>query len=233
MPNTTWLSSMILILVTATHMMSASPFPMQPSSYATVIGDRGGASSRQSLLADGSSCPALVGNASGIRHARYVTHGPLADQASESVSSHRRCSSLMAWPVIHPTVAKRFERPARLRASGHRGIDLAAKPGDIIVAPAKGTLRFSGEVAGKSVISIEHDNGYVSTFEPATTAIPVGTTVERNDSVAIVQGDSDHCGSSCVHWGVKTISHEDHYADPQSMVVERSIGLKPSTPSRS
>lgn len=146
-----------------------------------------------------------------------------------AVSSSQACAALMVWPVTHPMVIKHFEQPSRLWSSRHRGVDLAAQPGDVIMAPASGTVRFSGDVAEKSVVSIEHDTGFISTFEPAITQLPVGTPVQRREIIGTIQGISDHCGSSCLHWGVKTQAGEERYVDPESLVVQRSIDLKPES----
>lgn len=78
-----------------------------------------------------------------------------------AVPSSQACAALMVWPVTHPMVIKHFEQPSRLWSSRHRGVDLAAQPGDVIMAPASGTVRFSGDVAEKSVVSIEHDTGFI------------------------------------------------------------------------
>ncbi|MCI6531727.1 MAG: hypothetical protein SO053_02055 [Bifidobacterium animalis] len=94
-----------------------------------------------------------------------------------------------------------------------------------LLAPSDGAISFSGMVAGKSVVSI--DTGpYTLTFEPAHTQLAVGDKVHRGKRFASVGGQSDHCGDSCVHWGVKRTGRRD-YLDPASFLRPMQIRLVP------
>ena len=63
-----------------------------------------------------------------------------------------------------------FAAPALAWASGNRGADLVAKPGETILAAASGKVTFAGSIAGKPVVSIDH--GTVrTTYEPVVTAL--------------------------------------------------------------
>ena len=54
------------------------------------------------------------------------------------------------WPLSgSPVVQRGFDPPTVAWGSGHRGIDLAAKPGDAVLAAADGTVAFVGSIAGK------------------------------------------------------------------------------------
>ena len=56
------------------------------------------------------------------------------------------------WPLSgSPVVQRGFDPPTVAWGSGHRGIDLAAKPGDAVLAAADGTVAFVGSIAGKPV----------------------------------------------------------------------------------
>ena len=80
-------------------------------------------------------------------------------------------------------------------------------------------IAFAGSVAGKSVVTIRHGTLHgelTSTFEPATTDLPVGTMVE---------GSSDHCTDVCLHWGLK--GADRGYTDPEGKVRAVTIALKP------
>mgnify|MGYP002228165365 CR=1 FL=1 len=59
-------------------------------------------------------------------------------------------------------------------APGHRGVDLVAEQGTVILSPQAGTVSFAGKVAGKDVVSVRHRGGVTSTFEPAVTESSVG-----------------------------------------------------------
>ena len=97
------------------------------------------------------------------------------------------------------------------------------------MAPADGIVSFAGQVAGKSVVSIQHA-GLVSSFEPAQTDLRAGAVLRRGEVFGIVQGLSDHCGDSCVHWGVRRGVNE--YLDPARLVGDATIVLKtPGLPS--
>lgn len=163
-------------------------------------------------------------------HARG--HLPLTIQSDDG------CTSRMTWPVDSPDVIRAFDQPSKPWLAGHRGVDLAAESGDRIIAPAEGTVSFSGSVAGKSVVSITHtgrNTGLVSTFEPASSSLAVGTMVRRGQAVATVEGESDHCTDTCLHWGIKragantSVEGRTQYLDPHRYATAGRIGLKPAT----
>ena len=82
------------------------------------------------------------------------------------------------WPLRGaPVVQRGFAPPALAWASGHRGIDLVAKPGEEILAAASGTVRFAGSIAGKTVVSIDHGS-VRTTYEPVVSTLRVGERVE-------------------------------------------------------
>ena len=75
--------------------------------------------------------------------------------------SDRQCEALCGWPVLDPRIEREFEKPAKRWLSGHRGIDLTAQAGTVIVAPQAGIIRFAGKVAEKDVVSMRHSNGVI------------------------------------------------------------------------
>ncbi len=141
-----------------------------------------------------------------------------------SDASRSPCQAKFVWPVTTVSVLRGFEPPAKPWLSGHRGVDLATRRGDELKAPAQGIISFAGTVAGKSVVSIRHGE-MTSTFEPASTALSVGDAVRQGEPFAQVQGASDHCADSCVHWGIK---RQDGYLDPVAQTLHRRIALKPA-----
>lgn len=122
---------------------------------------------------------------------------------------------------------RKFDRPAHNWLPGHRGVDLAAEHDALILAPETGTIVFAGTVAGKSVVSIRHGTAgnLVSTFEPARTSLHPGDQVERGRAWGTVQGHSDHCDGTCLHWGLRT--SDRNYLNPMSKVDRHRILLKP------
>jgi murein DD-endopeptidase MepM/ murein hydrolase activator NlpD len=136
----------------------------------------------------------------------------------------RRCPIRFLWPVKNPEVVRGFDKLEHNWDVGHRGVDLRAETHDELIAPADGVIAFAGIVAGKSVVTIRH-GPLTSTFEPAVSNRAVGASVSRGDVFAQVQGESDHCLSECVHWGLKR--GKGQYVDPAAMVRGRKIGLLP------
>ena len=114
-----------------------------------------------------------------------------------------------------------FVGPAHRYAAGHRGVDLQAAPGSPVVSPADGTVSFTGQVAGRPVISIDHGGGWRSAVEPVMTALAPGDAVRRGQSLGTV-GTGGHCDGGCVHWGVRL---DGDYVDPMTLVEVRVILL--------
>lgn len=151
--------------------------------------------------------------------ARYVTTIQRSRNAHDLVG----CYGAWQWPVTG-AMLREFSGPPQPWLAGHRGVDIAVRPGAALIAPASGMLRFAGMVAGKNVVSLDHD-GVVSTFEPAVSTLPVGAPVRMGQQFAVVQGQSDHCADSCVHWGV--MLGKGAYLDPVSRIRGGAIRLKP------
>lgn len=66
-------------------------------------------------------------------------------------------------PVDGAVVAP-FDPPDRRYGPGHRGVDLAAGPGTPVRAALAGIVTFSGEVAGRGWVSVDHGGGLVTTY---------------------------------------------------------------------
>ncbi len=105
------------------------------------------------------------------------------------------------WPLSgSPVVQRGFDPPTVAWGSGHRGIDLAAKPGDVVLAAADGRVAFVGSIAGKPVISLDH--GPVrTTYEPVISTLQVGERVALGQVIGQV-GQGGHC-RACLHWGLR------------------------------
>jgi murein DD-endopeptidase MepM/ murein hydrolase activator NlpD len=86
-----------------------------------------------------------------------------------------------------------------------------------VVSPASGVVAYAGRVAGRSVVSVVHDDGHRSSMLPVTAHVPVGTRVAAGDPLGTAAGgepDRDtraHCHAPCVHWGVRL---DGDYVDP-------------------
>ena len=107
-----------------------------------------------------------------------------------------------AWPIAapHPTI-RPFEAPPTRYSAGHRGIDVAVGGGRTVLAPVAGTVHFAGTVVDRPVVSIRHDDGLMSSYEPVTTNLHEGDAVRRGDTIGeVVAG---HCARVCLHFGVR------------------------------
>lgn len=134
------------------------------------------------------------------------------------------------WPVDAPhRVMREFMAPATEYGAGHRGIDIAVAPGTSVRAPAAGRVLFSGSVAGRGVLTIEHPNDVVSTIEPIEAFVTVGDIVSAGDVVGVVAPpdvvwDASHV-CSCVHVGAR---YRGSYVSPRTLLEQaRTAVLKP------
>ena len=108
-----------------------------------------------------------------------------------------------AWPVGPPReVVGPFEAPASRYAAGHRGIDLVAGEGHPVRSPADGVVTFVGTVVDRPVLSIQHGEDLVSSFEPVTATVREGDRVLAGQIVGVVATGA-HCTARCVHFGVR------------------------------
>lgn len=155
-------------------------------------------------------------------------------------------------PPVPGAVVRGFDPPTVRWGAGHRGVDLAAQAGDAVHAPAAGVVTFAGPVAGRGVLTLRHDDGLLSSFEPVSAVVHVGERVDQGDVVATldrpggVAGSADtggaadasgavgagsavgHCApASCLHWGVR---RGETYLDPMALVADDPIVLLPPEP---
>lgn len=123
-----------------------------------------------------------------------------------------------SWPVGGPeALLDPFAAPPAPWAAGHRGVDLRAGAGTGVNSPADGVILFSGVVADRQVLTIDHGAGLVSSFEPVVAQLEVGARVASGQQVARV-GAGGHCSGVCLHWGVRL---NGDYIDPLSLLMDR------------
>ncbi len=90
------------------------------------------------------------------------------------------------WPVGGPVLQPFVFDPAHPYAAGqHRGLDVGAAAGAVVVAPAAGTVTFSGTVpsSGKSLTITTPDGYAVTLTHLGTIAVAEGSKVAEGDSV--------------------------------------------------
>ncbi|WP_152998224.1 M23 family metallopeptidase [Curtobacterium luteum] len=115
------------------------------------------------------------------------------------------------WPTGSRVVVRPWEAPADDYSAGHRGVDVPAPIGTPVVAVADGTVSFAGAVAGRSVVSVDHGGGLVSTLDSVSPAVRTGDAVSQGGVVGRVA--VGHCPATdpCVHLGARL---DDRYVDP-------------------
>lgn len=162
--------------------------------------------------------------------ASATPHRPAAEQLPAAIGTWTAPAPFIAewsWPLeATPNVLRPFEKPPQKWKPGHRGVDLSVGAGGqvSVLSPADGAVSFAGTVVDRGVLSIDHGDGRVSSFEPVTTNLIKGQRVGRGDAVAILSATGSggrsfgHCGRPCLHWGVRD---DGEYVDPLSFVMDR------------
>ena len=103
--------------------------------------------------------------------------------------------------------------------SGHRGVDLSARPGQPVLAPEAGVVSFAGTVVDRGVVTVTHAGGLRSSLEPVSWSVRRGQPVARGQVVGSVAGNPGHCApATCLHWGLR---RGEAYLDPLRWVVGR------------
>lgn len=123
-------------------------------------------------------------------------------------------------PVDGPVV-RRFHVVSRY-GPGHRGVDLAARPGTPVRAPAAGVVTWAGAVAGRRWVTVDH--GWVrTTVGPlASIRVPRGRAVGAGD---VVGTSATAHGLDAVHVSARI---GQRYVDPLSL-VRPVVSLLPLT----
>lgn len=116
------------------------------------------------------------------------------------------------WPVVGPVI-NAFDPPDSPFGTGHRGVDIAAPEGTVVVAPAPGVVTFAGPIGGNLFLTLDHGGGLTSTYSWISSRL-----VRRGDVVttgqAIALSGLAHPASAMVaslHLGVRL---DGVYQDP-------------------
>jgi murein DD-endopeptidase MepM/ murein hydrolase activator NlpD len=106
------------------------------------------------------------------------------------------------WPVQPFRLERPFVAPPHEYGPGHRGIDLIVLGENLVRAPAEGVVAFSGQVAARGILTIDHGGGLVSTLEPVDSALAAGTPIAAGSEVGTVSAGG-HTAPGAVHFGVR------------------------------
>ncbi|WP_240157423.1 murein hydrolase activator EnvC family protein [Pseudonocardia broussonetiae] len=130
-----------------------------------------------------------------------------------------------AWPLLPvPQVRRPFRAPEHAYGPGHRGVDLAGVPGQAVLAARGGTVVFAGPVGGRSLVSVQHDDGLRTTYEPVAPAVTAGTVVAAGAVLGVLEPGHPGC-PDCLHWGVRRDRTE--YLDPLVLLRPPRVRLLP------
>lgn len=131
------------------------------------------------------------------------------------------------WPLQpQPPVSRAFEQPPQPWAAGHRGVDLTGTVSQPVLAAGPGRVTFSGVIAGRGVVTVEHANGWRTTYEPLEARVGQGAQVELGDRIGTLTAASSHCSpAACLHWGL--VVAPDEYRDPLTLLQIQRVVLLP------
>ncbi|WP_374456481.1 M23 family metallopeptidase [Nocardioides sp.] len=133
------------------------------------------------------------------------------------------------WPLSpEPEVVRGFEPPPHPWAAGHRGVDLAGRPGQVVLASLPGTVGFAGSIAGKPVVTVLH-GGRRTTYEPVVAVVERGQQVVAGDVLGRLTTSDSHCfPAACLHWGlIRGSGDSEEYLDPLTLVGSGPVRLLP------
>lgn len=122
-----------------------------------------------------------------------------------------------------------FAPPVQRWLPGHRGVDLAAAPGTVIVAAGAGVVTYAGMLAGRGIVTVTHGT-LRTTYEPVRANVLIGDRVTAGQQIGTLDSGPSHCPSgSCLHWG---LLRGDTYLNPMSLLRRGPSRLLPVWPGR-
>jgi murein DD-endopeptidase MepM/ murein hydrolase activator NlpD len=129
------------------------------------------------------------------------------------------------WPLEpRPAVVNGYAPPAQPWLPGHRGVDLAAHPGQPVLSAGAGRVTFAGLVAGRGVVVVDH--GVLrTTYQPVRAVAAVGAHVAAGALLGRMEVFGSHCFPDvCLHWG---LLRGARYLDPLTLVGGGPVRLLP------
>ncbi|NLE79197.1 MAG: M23 family metallopeptidase [Rhodococcus sp.] len=144
-------------------------------------------------------------------------------------SSVDAAESEFDWPLQpRPRVERAFDKPEHNWLPGHRGVDLAGQPDEAVLSAGAGVVVFAGTVADKPVVSVDHDGGLRTTYEPVVARVRAGQRVGVGTVLGVLEPDHPGCtAAACLHWGLR---RSREYLNPLRLVDATPLRLKPLQP---
>jgi murein DD-endopeptidase MepM/ murein hydrolase activator NlpD len=136
----------------------------------------------------------------------------------------------LRWPLRpEPVVTRQFDAPRPNWKPGHRGVDLAGFDGQVVYAAGPAVVVFAGLLAGRPLVSLEHDGGLRTTYEPVDAGVRPGQRVVAATPIGTLRPGHQGCGVPvCLHWGAMWgPSSRADYVDPLGLLAATRVRLKP------
>ena len=152
--------------------------------------------------------------------------GPTAGTGGARAGAPGAAGGDWRWPLAGtPVVTREFQRPLTRFSAGHRGVDLAAVPGQPVLAAGAGAVGFAGMVGGRGVVTVVHGE-LRTTYEPVTASVVAGQQVGAGDQLGAVAAGHASClpGQACLHWGLR---RGEEYLDPLALLGRPRVRLLP------
>lgn len=122
-------------------------------------------------------------------------------------------------PVPGPVV-RGFLAPKHPYGPGHRGVALAAAPGQAVRAALPGTVSFSGEVARRGWVTVDHGAGLRTTYGWVDDRrVARGARVAAGDALGSLDPARPY-----LHWGARLYGT---YIDPLLLLGDWEVRLVP------
>lgn len=134
----------------------------------------------------------------------------LAMALSWQQASGAKAESSWQAPLDAPlSLINPYRQPNSDFSAGHRGVDYAVRLGQPIYAPTDAKIHFSGFVVNRWLLSLKTESGDLLEFEPACSALSVGTSVSVGEQIATActagQTYRGHCEQiRCLHFSLRT-----------------------------
>lgn len=128
------------------------------------------------------------------------------------------------WPLGPPAprVLRAYSPQSSPWGPGHRGVDLAGRPGQAVYAAGPGRVFYADRLAGRGVVAIDH-GALRTTYLPVRPSVHVGGRVASGTRIGVLEGGRLHCRVTCLHWGLRRGAL---YLDPLNL-VRRQVRLLP------
>lgn len=133
------------------------------------------------------------------------------------------------WPLVGtPEIVRGFDPPAQRWLPGHRGIDLAGVAGEAVLAVDDGVVTYSGVIAGVGMVSVTHESGLRSTYQPVLDRSERGDRVARGAVIGSLDVGGHCLARDCLHLGA--VRGRDGYVDPTPLLLGAELTLLPVGP---